>query len=421
MPDKIESRYILGAYAANQTALNAFGRLDSGLTVYIKSGIFFQEVCMKILVGDILKSSAQTLVNTVNCVGVMGKGIALEFKNRFPEIFKDHVRRCEHNEVRIGRPYLYKSLLGPQIVNFPTKEHWKSLSKLNDVENGLDYLLAHYKQWGITSIAIPPLGCGNGQLEWQAIGPLIYKRAKEMDIPVEIYAPYGTNPAQLTETFLENPGKIPKAEHENSRNNVPAFNPAWVGLVEILHRIEKQPYHHPVGRTIFQKIAYVATRQGLPTGFKYHKSSYGPFSRELKPAESKLINSNLLQEERRGRMFEVKVGTAFERARKRYKHLLEKYTSVIEKTTDLFMRVDTTQAETLAAVIFTVTTLNQNTEAVVSEMDVLKAVMDWKQRRTPPLDEAAIASTIRNLGMLHWLNVQPDDRLPVPEEDGMYV
>ena len=81
---------------------------------------------MKILVGDILKSNAQTIVNTVNCVGIMGKGIALEFKNRFPDMFKDYVKRCERNEVRLGEPYLYKTLFGPQIVNFPTKEHWKS-------------------------------------------------------------------------------------------------------------------------------------------------------------------------------------------------------------------------------------------------------------------------------------------------------
>ena len=280
---------------------------------------------MKILVGDILKSKAQTLVNTVNCVGIMGKGIALEFKNRFPEMFKDYVQQCERNKVRIGKPYIYKNLFGQQILNFPTKEHWKSVSKVSDIKKGLDYLLSHYKRWGITSIAIPPLGCGNGQLEWKVVGPLIYERAKKIDITIEMFAPYGTNPAELTESFLQNPGRTAKTSHNGSRNNRLAFNPAWVGLVEILHRIEKQPYHRPIGRTIFQKIAYVATAQGLPTGFRYQKSSYGPFSKELKMAESKLINSNLLQEERLGRMFEVKVGSAYELYRKRYESLLEKF------------------------------------------------------------------------------------------------
>ena len=376
---------------------------------------------MKVLIGDILKSKAQTLVNTVNCVGIMGKGIAREFKNRFHEMFKDYIKRCERKEIRVGQPYLYKSLLGPQIVNFPTKEHWKSVSKVNDIEHGLDYLLAHYKEWGVTSIAIPPLGCGNGQLEWKVVGPLIYSRAKQMDIPVEIYAPYGTSPAELTKSFLETAGGSMKPDTSSLRNKRLPFNPAWVGLVEILHRVKKQPYHCSVGRTIFQKIAYVATQQGLPTGFNYRKSSYGPFSKELKLAESKLINNNLLQEERLGSMFEVKVGPSFEEARGRYKSLLEKYNSIIEKTTDLFMRVDTKQAEILATVIFTAVELKKCKKASVSEVDVLNAVMQWKQRRRPMLDEGAVASTIRNLGMLHWLDVKPDDRLPVSEENEIYV
>lgn len=376
---------------------------------------------MRILIGDILKTKAQTLVNTVNCVGIMGKGIALEFKNRFPEMFKDYAKRCERKEIRLGQPYMYKSLLGQQIVNFPTKEHWKSVSKISDIERGLDYLLAHYKEWVITSIAIPPLGCGNGQLEWKVVGPVIYSRAKQMNIPVEIYAPYGTKPSELTKSFLENPTELRKSGNSTSRKKQLSFNPAWVGLVEILHRIKEQTYHCPIGRTIFQKIAYVATQEGLPTGFNYQKSSYGPFSKELKLAESKLINNNLLKEERLGRMFEVKVGPAFKKARRRYKSLLDKYTSVIEKTTDLFMRVNTKQAETLATVIFTSAELKKNRKGPVSEKDVLDAVMQWKQRRRPKLDKVTVASTIRNLGMLHWLDVKPDDRLPVSEESEIYV
>lgn len=130
---------------------------------------------MPILVGDILKSKAQTLINTVNCVGVMGKGIALEFKSRFQDMYDDYVRRCEREEVKPGVPYLYSTLFPPQIINFPTKEHWKSISRLTDIEQGLKFLLEHYEAWGVTSLAIPPLGCGNGQLEWRVVGPLIYR------------------------------------------------------------------------------------------------------------------------------------------------------------------------------------------------------------------------------------------------------
>lgn len=372
---------------------------------------------VKVLVSDLFKSKAQTLVNTVNCVGIMGKGVALEFKMRFPEMFSDYEQRCKRGEVKLGRPYLYKNLIPPWILNFPTKNHWKSVSRLGDIERGLQHLLSHYKEWGVTSLALPPLGCGNGQLEWKAVGPLIYRYASRMDIPVELYAPYATPPRELTREFLSQTSAA--AYHANGRSVQSAINPAWVALVEILRRIEAQPYHWPTGRTIFQKMAYVATRQGLPTGFVYKRGSFGPFSRELKNAESKLINNNMLQEKRFGKMFLVESGPNFERTRKDFQASLDKWTPIIEKTTDLFMRVNTDQAEVIATVLFAADALKEETGSNPTETEVLKTILQWKQKRRPPLDEAVVASTIRNLGMLRWLDVQPDTRLPVPEEESI--
>ncbi|MBN2108785.1 MAG: macro domain-containing protein [Deltaproteobacteria bacterium] len=370
---------------------------------------------MKILIGDMLQSKAQTLINTVNCVGIMGKGIALEFKNRFPDMFADYARRCERGEVKPGIPYISKTLFPPHVINFPTKDHWKSASKIADIERGLQYLLAHYKEWGVTSLAIPPLGCGNGQLEWRIVGPMIYHYAGQMAIPVEIYAPYGTPPRQLTVEFLSQTGAT-SARHTGKQ--VPsAVNPAWVALVEILRRIEEQPYHWPVGRTIFQKIAYIATRQGLPTGFQYQKGSFGPFSNELKNAQANLINSGLIQEERLGKMFRIKVGPNYERVTDNYAASLTTWASIIEKTTDLFMRMDTEQAEIVATVIYTADSLQREDKAIPAETEVLESVMQWKQKRRPPLKEAAVASSIRNLAMLRWLDVEPAADLPVPDDE----
>jgi O-acetyl-ADP-ribose deacetylase (regulator of RNase III)/uncharacterized protein YwgA len=372
---------------------------------------------MKILVGDILQSKAQTLINTVNCVGIMGKGIALEFKNRFPAMFKDYVERCERKEVKPGVPYLYKTLLPPQIINFPTKDHWKSVSRIADIERGMRLLLSQYKGWGVTSLAIPPLGCGNGQLEWKTVAPLIYRYANQMDIPVELYAPYGTPPRELTKEFLSRSSGA--TDHRDGKTSESAINPAWVALVEILYRVEAQPYHWPTGRTIFQKLAYVATRQGLPTGFVYQKGSFGPFSRDLKNAETKLVNNNLLQEERYGKMFLVKPGPNFERVRKDFKTALDKWSPIIEKTTDLFTRVNTDQAEVIATVMFAADALKKENRAAPTEVEVFEAVRRWKQKRRPALDEPTVASTIRNLGMLRWLDVKPDVALRVPEEESI--
>ena len=128
-----------------------------------------------VVVGDLFEAPAQTLVNTVNCVGVMGKGVALEFKKRFPAMYDDYVARCERDEVQLGQPYLYRNPEPPHVLNFPTKDHWRSVSKLKDIVAGLDYLEEHYHEWGITSLAVPPLGCGNGGLEWRIVGPTLYQ------------------------------------------------------------------------------------------------------------------------------------------------------------------------------------------------------------------------------------------------------
>ena len=139
--------------------------------------------------GDLFSSQAQTLVNTVNCVGVMGKGVALAFKERFPDMFKEYVRLCEVGRVRLGEPYLYKQLAGPWVLNFPTKDHWRSVSKLSDIVNGLNYLEHHYKDWGISSLAVPPLGCGQGGLEWRVVGPTLYRHLQKLNIPPELCTP----------------------------------------------------------------------------------------------------------------------------------------------------------------------------------------------------------------------------------------
>jgi len=373
---------------------------------------------MKILVGDIFQSKAQTLINTVNCVGVMGKGIALEFKERFPEMHEDYLARCGRKEVRLGEPYLFGSLTPPQIINFPTKEHWKSLSRIEDIERGLQYLLAHYKQWGVTSLAVPPLGCGNGQLEWRMAGPLIYKYVKQMDILVEMYAPYGVNPKELTIEFLEKGAQID--DRQFASFELPNLDPAWVALVEIISRIEQHPYHWPIGRTIFQKIAYVATSEGLPTRLNYQRGSFGPFSYELKGVEVKLINSNLLQEQHVGSMFIVKVGPNFSRIRKSFETYISKWSAVIDKTVDLFMRVNTDQAEIIATVLFVTKELTQR-KRVPSELDVLESVMEWKQKRKPPLNREEVASTIRHLAVLRWIEVKPDSSMSIPEEDFVFA
>jgi O-acetyl-ADP-ribose deacetylase (regulator of RNase III) len=372
---------------------------------------------IKVLIGDMFESKAQTLVNTVNCVGVMGKGVALEFKKRFPEMFEDYERRCQRHEVKLGQPYLFKRLLPPWILNFPTKAHWRAVTNLQDIIHGLEYLLAHYQQWSITSLAVPPLGCGNGQLEWRVVGPTLYRYFRRMEIPVEIYAPHGTPHAELQPSFLGangNAGDLPVAMPK------PQFiKPEWVAIVDVLDRIESQPYHWPVGRTMFQKIAYVVTEEGLDTGLDYRRGSYGPYAPEVKPMLGRLMNNGLIEEEQLGeKMLRVRPGRTFADAKAAYRTQLDTFEPVLQKTTDLFLRVQNThQAELVSTVLFAARQLRHQSRAQPSELDVLHAVMEWKIRRRPPIEAGEVALTIRNLAALGWLDVAASEDLPLPEEE----
>ena len=138
--------------------------------------------------GDLFASGAQTLTNTVNCVGVMGKGVALEFRRRFPAMYEDYRRRAKAGLVLPGRPYLYKES-DPWILNFPTKRHWREGSRLADIEAGLRFLREHHREWGISSLALPPLGCGLGGLEWSQVKPLIERYLGDLEIEVTVFEP----------------------------------------------------------------------------------------------------------------------------------------------------------------------------------------------------------------------------------------
>mgnify|MGYP001160721751 CR=1 FL=1 len=153
------------------------------------------------LKGDIFDSKAQVIVNTVNCQGVMGKGLALAFKERFPDMFTAYQQDCKSGKLHIGRPTIYTKST-PWILNFPTKNLWRYPSKLEYLEKGLEFLVAHYKTVGITSIALPKLGAQNGKLSWDEVGPLMAKYLSQLDINVYIYIAEGDREYQYDPTLI---------------------------------------------------------------------------------------------------------------------------------------------------------------------------------------------------------------------------
>jgi O-acetyl-ADP-ribose deacetylase (regulator of RNase III)/uncharacterized protein YwgA len=363
------------------------------------------------LIGNLFDSQAHTLVNTVNCVGVMGKGVAEQFKSRFPAMFEDYKKRTDRKAVRLGEPYLYRDQSGVQIINFPTKDHWRSPSRLADVERGLDYLAAHASEWGITSIALPPLGCGNGGLEWSEVGPLIYHKLHGLPIDVEVYAPYSTLKHQLTEEFLSAPSQL--SLEGKGRKHKP-LKPEWVVLLEILRELEAQPYANPVGRTIFQKISYVLTEMGVPTGFQFDKGSYGPFSDDVKLALHDFANRNWLHEEQLGRMIALRVAPQYAKDRSQFKEQIDRYQKKIDKAVDLFSRIKSTeQAEEVMTVFFAARQLKQSRrDGELGEQDLQDYILEWKKSWRTEQKREALANAIRNLILLGWLRLKISEDAP---------
>ena len=141
---------------------------------------------LKYLKGTVFNAPAKTLVNTVNCAGVMGAGIALEFKLRFPEMFEDYVEKCKTKQIKIGVPRIYEYSEKLWIMNFPTKKHWRYPSKLEWIEQGLKYFTENYEKRNIESIAFPILGTNNGGLDWEEVKILMERYLKDVNLPVYI-------------------------------------------------------------------------------------------------------------------------------------------------------------------------------------------------------------------------------------------
>lgn len=361
-------------------------------------------------IGDLFASRVQTLVNSVNCVGVMGKGVAAEFKRRWPAMFEDYRLRCERKLVRLGEPYLYKDIGGISIINFPTKDHWRSPSRISDIERGLQYLVDHAGKWRIESIALPPLGCGNGGLEWAEVGPLIYGKLHRLPFDVEVYAPYGTPSQQLTEAFLAAP---PQMSLSGRGRRPDKLNLDWVAILEVLHELQTQPYANPVGRTMFQKICYVLTEMGVPTGFEFGKGNYGPFSGDVKTALHELANRNWLQEKPLGRMVALTVSEQYEQDRLKFTAQIEAHQKKVAKTVDLFSRIKSTeQAEEVLTVLYASRQLKrQRGEDAVAEQDIFDYILVWKKRWQTEAKRHAVAIAIRNLVLLGWMKVHVSDQM----------
>ncbi len=352
---------------------------------------------MIVKIGNIFESKCSTIVNTVNCVGVMGKGIALEFKKRYPEMFMDYVKKCNSGRVQTGKPYVFDNGDGTKILNFPTKDHWRSPSRLSFIIEGLKWFVENYEKYGIVSIAFPPLGCGNGGLTWEVVGPIMYQKLSGLPIEIEIYAPFGVSRHEMTDDYLS---KVVVEDDILGKNNL-KVNPKWYLILEAVRELNGRTYSLKVGRTIYQKICYVMTRNGVKTGFIFSKGSYGPYSANVKDSITALANANLITEKTLGRMVSLSVPDHVVIQEDKFSK--EEWLAM-KKTVDLFGRIKCTeQAEMIATVLYAYDKLN-NGKRKISDKDVYDFVMDWKPHWEQEKDYD-VCDTIHNLAMLSFISV----------------
>jgi O-acetyl-ADP-ribose deacetylase (regulator of RNase III) len=218
--------------------------------------------------GNILKADVQALVNTVNTVGVMGKGIALQFKKAFPEMFEEYEKACNRGEVETGRMHVFDrgSFLNPRfIINFPTKRHWKGKSKLADIRAGLQDLVRQVKDLQITSIAVPPLGCGHGGLSWADVKPLIIEAFEDLpDVQVLVYEP----------------AWAPAPEKLVNRTKRPAMTLSRANVLGVLSRYYVLGYQLTLLEA--HKLLYFLQEAGERLRLRFDKGTYGPYADNLR-------------------------------------------------------------------------------------------------------------------------------------------
>ena len=214
VPNKIPSEYIEAVYVSHPDIVQKISpSIASHIPVISEPSMFFQPVRkldltanLSLVEGDLFFSKMQTLTVSVNCVGIMGKGLASRAKDQFPDVYVHYENKCKKKILKMGKPVLYRregsfhEEVGDDPTSldkkdntwfllFATKQHWRDNSDINGIEKGLQWLAENYTNLGITSLAIPALGCGLGRLNWTDVGPILCRYLSKMNIPVWIYLP----------------------------------------------------------------------------------------------------------------------------------------------------------------------------------------------------------------------------------------
>ena len=338
--------------------------------------------------GDLLQSGAEAVINTVNCVGVMGKGIALQFKQAFPRNYDAYRRACDAGEVRLGEMFVFDtgSMINPRwIINFPTKGHWKAKSRLPDIETGLEDLKRVILDNGIRSIAVPPLGCGNGGLDWAEVEPVIRRALGDLnEVDVRLFAP----------------GAAPKVDEMRVGTTRPNMSRGRALVLTLLGLYGAAGYRHSLLEV--QKLTYFLQAAGEDLKLGFQKYQYGPYAENLNHVLQRIEGHFIRGYGDRSQAAEIAVLEGGRQEAEAYLAGDEAARDRLDRVAELIAGFETPYGLELLSTVHWV--LVHDAEASGDPDRVVQAVHAWNPRKAAVMREPHIRTALDHLQRNGWAN-----------------
>lgn len=341
--------------------------------------------------GNLLEANAEALVNTVNTEGVMGKGIALQFRNMFPAMYKEYVDACRAGIVQLGKMDIHHVTsigTGPNwIINFPTKGHWRSKSRLHDIEAGLEDLTQVIAKLHIKSIAIPPLGCGNGGLAWTEVRPLIERAfAKLPHVQVLLYPPEGA----------------PAASQMPNRTERPQMTLAMATLIVLISKYREALMDPFVTVLEAQKLMYFMQEAGADLRLNYKKHHYGPYAVNLRHLLNRM-EKHFIEGFGDGDDKPNKPLFLLQDAAEQSERLLQQHADVQARLDRVSHLIDGYEDTYGMELLSTVHWVMCNVEEACNSSEVaIEAVKNWNLRKSKTMKPAHIEKAWKHLRKNNW-------------------
>jgi len=354
----------------------------------------FAERMIQYTTGDILLSDAEALVNTVNCVGVMGRGIALRFKQAYPSNFKAYESACNKGDVQPGKMFVHETgQLTPRlIINFPTKRHWRGKSQMVDIEAGLTSLVQVINDFKITSIAIPPLGSGLGGLHWPDVRTRIESALETLvDVRIVVF-----EPAAIEQPVIS----------RESTRSIPSLTPARASLVGLMARYLDGLLSTSISLLELHKLMYFMQAAGEPLRLRYAKGPYGPYSENLRHVlltlEGYYVSGYGSEGDQPNMLLELVPGATHDATQ-----LLDEHPQTKERFDRVAELISGFESPYGMELLATVHWLYAE-EACTTVESVVQRIQSWNERKASLFNERHVRIATEVLTAQGWMNVQAE-------------